>query len=269
MSYQKNPGIYKILNTKNNKVYIGSAVSLERRIQDHKYRLRKNIHKNSHLQSAWNKYKEESFEFSIIEYINDVSKLIQREQFYIDTLLAANRESGYNMVPDAITSLGIKRSPETIKRISEGHKGLKQDREQIEKRRLSLFKPIAQFDLEGNLIRTWNSISEASKFYNYNTSAISKVLTQTNKSNKTTAKFIWTYIKDDKIQYPNMYAHKIEHSKSIWIPVYGIHKITKERIDFENMNRAASAFKVDRSSIKQSIKSNGKWASVGYYWFKQ
>jgi len=51
-----NSGIYKILNTVNNKFYIGSAVNLNSRFRTHKANLINNKHPNKHLQAAFNKY---------------------------------------------------------------------------------------------------------------------------------------------------------------------------------------------------------------------
>lgn len=59
-------GIYLIENKKNKKIYVGQSSCLPQRFNEHKYKLRKNKHGNSHLQAAWNKYGEESFEFSIL-----------------------------------------------------------------------------------------------------------------------------------------------------------------------------------------------------------
>ena len=79
-------GIYQIENKINSKVYIGSSNNIKRRWQKHKALLRHNKHPNSHLQAAWNKYGEDSFEFSIIEECS-LSDLLNKEQYYLDTLL--------------------------------------------------------------------------------------------------------------------------------------------------------------------------------------
>ena len=42
---QGKPGIYKITNTVNNKIYIGCASNIRTRINGHLYDLRKNMHK--------------------------------------------------------------------------------------------------------------------------------------------------------------------------------------------------------------------------------
>lgn len=56
-------GIYSIINKANNKIYIGSTINLERRLKEHKRRLKYNNHTNTHLQYAWNKYGKECFKF--------------------------------------------------------------------------------------------------------------------------------------------------------------------------------------------------------------
>lgn len=60
-------GIYCIENKINNKTYIGSSKNLYQRLLKHFALLRHNKHENAHLQSAWNKYGEESFEWFILE----------------------------------------------------------------------------------------------------------------------------------------------------------------------------------------------------------
>ena len=53
-----NCGIYKITNLKNNKGYIGQSTDIKTRWINHKRELRNNIHRNPHLQNAFNKYGE-------------------------------------------------------------------------------------------------------------------------------------------------------------------------------------------------------------------
>lgn len=51
--------IYKITNTKNNKIYIGKTKNYIKRFKQHKYRLSKGNYTNKHFVNAWNKYGEE------------------------------------------------------------------------------------------------------------------------------------------------------------------------------------------------------------------
>ena len=77
-------GIYKIENSVNNKIYIGSSIDINKRFYKHLWMLRKGIHDNIHLQNSFNQYGENSFNFSILEYCN-ISELVNRENFYIRT----------------------------------------------------------------------------------------------------------------------------------------------------------------------------------------
>ena len=89
-------GIYKILNTVNNKYYIGSTEEyFIIRWYNHINALRRGTHKNTHLQNAWNKYKENSFSFEILE-ICDKANCLFREQLYLDK---HNSKNTYNMNP--------------------------------------------------------------------------------------------------------------------------------------------------------------------------
>ena len=61
--------IYRITNMENGKFYIGSAESFARREWQHKYDLKRNTHKNPHLQASWNKHGEDMFVFEVVEQI--------------------------------------------------------------------------------------------------------------------------------------------------------------------------------------------------------
>lgn len=116
-------GIYSILNTLNDKIYIGSANDIDRRLSEHLRQLKNNKHPNKKIQNAWNKYSEENFVFNIIEY-SDVEVLLIREQYYLDTYLDANldndtfEKNGYNILRIAGSSRGHKMSIETKNKIS-------------------------------------------------------------------------------------------------------------------------------------------------------
>lgn len=97
-------GIYQILNIKNGKRYIGSSVDIELRWYNHRKELNEGIHHSPYLQSAWNKYGEDSFEFSVLQPIDpqiyekvELDKLIRtEEQYYLDLFLPFG-ENGYNI----------------------------------------------------------------------------------------------------------------------------------------------------------------------------
>ncbi len=88
--------IYEIINLGNNKFYVGRTIDFKRRQSEHIRDLKKQRHHSDYLQRAWNKYGEENFSFEVIEEVLDKSKLIEREQHYLDTL-----KPEYNICKDA------------------------------------------------------------------------------------------------------------------------------------------------------------------------
>lgn len=94
-------GIYKIRNSITFDFYIGSASNLRQRWYNHRNALGTNRHINQHLQRAWNKYGADAFEFIIVELCAK-NKLLEREQFYIDSETPA-----YNISKVASSPSGI------------------------------------------------------------------------------------------------------------------------------------------------------------------
>lgn len=86
-------GIYGILNLSNGKWYVGQSVDIDHRKNQHIGTLRNGTHKNSHLQSAFNKYGEKSFCFIVLEECKR-EMLEDREKFWIKNKSAF--ENGYN-----------------------------------------------------------------------------------------------------------------------------------------------------------------------------
>jgi group I intron endonuclease len=92
-----NSGIYQILNKINGKKYVGSSKDIRYRWnQSHRPQLRSGNHCNRHLQSAWNKYGEENFEFKKLESC-DEKILLEREGYWIEKTKSWERENGYNL----------------------------------------------------------------------------------------------------------------------------------------------------------------------------
>lgn len=89
-------GIYEILNTNNQKRYIGQSIDIHRRWIQHRSELKNGCHSNEYLQFSWNKYGEDTFEFNILERCNE-DELNEREVFYIQKFDTYNRSYGYNL----------------------------------------------------------------------------------------------------------------------------------------------------------------------------
>jgi group I intron endonuclease len=116
-------GIYSIVNLTNGKVYVGSAVSMRRRWQEHRRMLTKGIHPNKHLQRAWKKNGQSAFDFRVLEVVAELGRLIEREQAWIDSTRCYVRRRGYNLSPTASSTLGFKFSEQQRRNVSAGLAG--------------------------------------------------------------------------------------------------------------------------------------------------
>lgn len=105
--------IYIIRNIVDGKAYIGSSADVGRRLRKHRLDLAAQRHHSSKLQNAWNKYGADLFTFDIVEIIFDLSSMHEREQAYMDMV-----GPFYNVAPASVSVLGIKRSDETRRKIS-------------------------------------------------------------------------------------------------------------------------------------------------------
>lgn len=101
-------GIYAIINILNNKLYIGNSKNVHYRWIIHQRNLNGGYHINKYLQAAWNKYSKINFKFEILEIVNDRSKLIEREQYWLDKFKSYNRVTGYNINIIANSRIGTK-----------------------------------------------------------------------------------------------------------------------------------------------------------------
>jgi len=92
-------GVYQIRCKQNGKIYVGSAVNLRARWDLHRRSLIMKQHFNPHLQSAWNLYGAENFEFSVLQYVEYVEEmqLLTIEQAWIERTGCTNRAIGFNI----------------------------------------------------------------------------------------------------------------------------------------------------------------------------
>lgn len=179
------PVVYQIRNIINNKVYIGSAVSFNRRRSAHLYHLRMGSHHSNHLQYSWNKYGESNFIFEILDFIGD-KNIMEQEQYYLDKIKSYDDMNiGYNISKTANYCPSNKKDSSSVKRGKDhpmfGKKHSKETITKISNSRIGSKNPnygkstwnkglteglsclsvmIDQFDLDNNFIKTWSSLSE-------------------------------------------------------------------------------------------------------------
>lgn len=155
--YMIKSGIYTIFSkSKLERFYIGSTVNLNERKIKHFSDLRKIKHRNSKLQRHFNKYGEQDLVFEVIEYVEDKTKLIEREQYFIDEY-----HPYFNICKIAGNTLGTKRSKEFCEKQSKQRKGQKVSEET--KLKISLSSKGINTWAKGNTNRKGKKHSEETK----------------------------------------------------------------------------------------------------------
>lgn len=120
--------IYKITNLVNNKIYIGQTIrDFQTRIGEH----RRHKKSNNHLKNAFEKYGFNNFKFEIIDTATSINELNNKEIDYINQYNSTDRSVGYNIEIGGKNSLA---NPETLEKMSNSHKGIKQSKEWVDKR---------------------------------------------------------------------------------------------------------------------------------------
>jgi group I intron endonuclease len=225
-------GIYKITNEINRKIYIGQSVDYEKRKVSHKtkflqYCKSPENHKSGciFLYNSFKKYGFENFTFELIEECL-IDELNNREQYWMNFYSSYEREYGYNLCKIAGSSKGtirnestrLKNSESAKKRIGDknpfyGKTHSDYSKNEMSKKRsgkkrknistekwvehkiweMSYIK-ILQYDIWGNFIKEWNSLSEASNVTKIKKGRISESLTE---HQPTAGGFIWKYFKEE------------------------------------------------------------------------
>jgi len=110
--------IYAIINIVDDKHYVGQAADRDFRWREHRKSLRGFYHHSILLQRAWCKHGEHNFIFMVLEVLNDVSKLNEREACWGRLL---NPE--YNVAPLGGSMRGYKHTKEARQNMANAHKG--------------------------------------------------------------------------------------------------------------------------------------------------
>lgn len=105
-------GIYEIVNIRNGKRYIGSAVNFGARWKLHRIHLQRGAHHSPHLQASWDKHGAEAFAFNRI-VICARRDLLVYEQLAMDAL-----HPEFNVAKVAGSCLGVRHSENTKRKIS-------------------------------------------------------------------------------------------------------------------------------------------------------
>lgn len=80
-------GVYEIVNTKNQKRYIGQSECINKRICTHRSSLANGYHSCPELQKDYNQFGPETFEVFILEKVSDEKDRLFREKYWIHKYL--------------------------------------------------------------------------------------------------------------------------------------------------------------------------------------
>ncbi len=194
--------IYKAINKLTGKSYVGATIkTLESRIKDHLQKARKRVGGN--FQEAIRTYGAEAFEWVQIDTADTRNELAEKEKEYVIKFNA--KEDGYNSDRGGGMKKNIYRYDfetgvilSTFYSLTEAAEFVGVDKKTISKACLGEvkicagyswsytlsenFKPeedkrkkkVFQFYLHGEFVRSYNSVSEASRFTGINSSSIAK-----------------------------------------------------------------------------------------------
>jgi len=172
--------IYRLTNIKNNKIYIGltTTKSVQYRFLKHCSEA-KCTNKNSYILNAIRKYGRDSFKIEQIDTASSLEELKNKEIFYIKKYNSTIRSIGYNLTEGGEGNKGLKMSDRTKDKIRIKRLGLKDSKEtKIKKSQsaklrnhtigtnnckvynLKTSKKISKYDLNGNFIEEYSSVSK-------------------------------------------------------------------------------------------------------------
>lgn len=232
----KRSGIYCIVNTDNQKKYVGSSKNIYQRLQKHRTYLRKNMHENKKLQNSWNKHGEDSFQYYVLEFCPE-EQLIEREQFHIDTI-----KPWYNITLEVQR---LKMSEESRAKMSKSRK------EGFERGTVVLYqeKPIHQYTLEGNYIQSFKSIKEAAEKTSVTRSSINRFLEGKYRKG---GNFLWSLTKEKSLPPYTKAPKKPTYTK----PVAVTDIFTNTTTFYDSVTAFSRAIRKDISAVRHAMTHN-------------
>lgn len=221
-------GIYKIENNINHMVYIGQSINIENRFTQHK-----NNKNNYDIHVALQEFGVNNFSFDVVE-LCEKEQLNEREKYWI-SYYNCQYPNGYNKTPG-----GTGWSPA------------------VEASKIK----VAQYDLQGNFIKEFESISEAER----NTAAghISDVL---DKENSKSGESLWLSLRNRDSFPPKINPWINQCGEKRKRPIYQLDKDTGEIIaEFDSAKDAAEALGLAGSTHIVAVLNGRRKTCGGYKW---
>ncbi|WPH22298.1 GIY-YIG nuclease family protein [Variovorax paradoxus] len=110
--------VYQIRNLVNGRCYIGSTENFTQRKWRHFYDLGRGEHRSRFMQRDFSKCGRAAFVIEVVEQVDATQDLLAREQHWLDT-----SRPHYNSAKVAGSVVGVRRSPESVRRNRERNAG--------------------------------------------------------------------------------------------------------------------------------------------------
>lgn len=248
--------IYKISNSVNNKVYIGSTINFNKRKNQHVFLLKRNQHHSRKLQNAWNKYGEESFSFDIVKTteIKYSKEQLKIEQEYLDKLIP--HITGYNMSSNSQTpGFDIvwteKMKKEMGEKVSRKHKG--KTPKNLESIREKQRRPILEYE-NGLFVKEYDSCKQAGEILNIDYKLINNIVRKKVKKCVKYPNKTWIYKDGNTIR--EIKKQQTSHNKGKYKKIlqYDLNDIKID--EFESADLAGEKLNVHPQSIMRVCRSS-------------
>jgi group I intron endonuclease len=192
--------------------------------------LKRKKHHNSHLQNVFNKYGIDQFKCYVLEVCDNY---IERETHYIKCL-----KPNMNIEQDPVNR---KKSEETKRKLSIANMGKNIGSAN------PVAKPIHQYDIDGNYIKSYDTVKEASIAVGLNYKTIHK---NSVKNTKTLGGYMWSFKKVSKLKTKSpKKPSNVKYKKVILVS-------EKETKTVKSVAAAAELLNVTVQSIHQAAKKN-------------
>jgi hypothetical protein len=198
-----------------------------------KYYIGKHKGGNKYYKGSGIEYKKDlklykNIQTEVLEYVDDISKLNEREIYWLKSVDAANNPLYYNKTNK---SYGVCKTEE--------HTKIKQSLASPRR------KKIIQYDLDGNFIKIWNCMSDVSKQLNIKTGDLTCACQN---KQKTAGKYQWLYY---VYNYPLQIQSTTLYSKSDEFKINQSNKLKgKSKPEGFGKHRYKAIIQLDKNNTK-------------------
>lgn len=242
----KYSGVYIIYNLNNNKYYIGSSQNIYKRYKRHYNDLINGNHYNVYLQRSYNKiFDKDKFLFLVLEQVENIDMLINREQYWLDKTQCHDSSIGYNINPIAGRPPHLAITEETRIKLKNSHLNKKASEQTKKKMSESRKKYVYQYSLNGEFIKEYKGIISL-KEYNFNPDVVYDCCLDGFGTHKG---YQWSYTKCQNIG-------KVTHNKNF--PVYQIDKSGNIINEWNNTREIADYYNCNINSISRCCNGERK-----------